>query len=53
ESFSGQQQAASQQQQSQRTANHEPLTGEDDDTLPVPVSLQGRVTGNSGVDIFA
>ncbi|WP_252356377.1 hypothetical protein, partial [Escherichia coli] len=25
----------------------------DDDTLPVPVSLQGRVTGNSGVDIFA
>ncbi|HAH9888302.1 TPA: flagellar hook-length control protein FliK [Escherichia coli] len=53
ESFSGQQQAASQQQQSQRTANHEPLAGEDDDTLPVPVSLQGRVTGNSGVDIFA
>ncbi len=50
ESFSGQQQAASQQQQSQRTANHEPLAGEDDDTLPVPVSLQGRVTGNSGVD---
>ena len=50
ESFSGQQQAASQQQQSQR---HEPLAGEDDDTLPVPVSLQGRVTGNSGVDIFA
>ncbi|HBB1046732.1 TPA: flagellar hook length control protein FliK [Escherichia coli] len=47
------QQAASQQQQSQRTANHEPLAGEDDDTLPVPVSLQGRVTGNSGVDIFA
>ncbi|MSH55239.1 flagellar hook-length control protein FliK, partial [Escherichia coli] len=27
--------------------------GEDDDTLPVPVSLQVRVTGNSGVDIFA
>ena len=53
ESFSGQQQAASQQQQSQRTANHEPLAGEDDDTLPVPVSLQVRVTGNSGVDIFA
>ena len=53
ESFSGQQQAASQQQQSQRTANHEPLAGEDDDTLLVPVSLQGRVTGNSGVDIFA
>lgn len=53
ESFSGQQQAASQQQQSQRTVNHEPLAGEDDDTLPVPVSLQGRVTGNSGVDIFA
>ncbi|QGX88380.1 flagellar hook-length control protein FliK [Escherichia coli] len=53
ESFSGQQQAASQQQQSQRTANHEPLAGEEDDTLPVPVSLQGRVTGNSGVDIFA
>ena len=53
ESFSGQQQAASQQQQSQRTANHEPLAGEDDNTLPVPVSLQGRVTGNSGVDIFA
>ncbi|EMQ3211363.1 flagellar hook length control protein FliK [Escherichia coli] len=53
ESFSGQQQAASQQQQSQRTANHEPLAGDDDDTLPVPVSLQGRVTGNSGVDIFA
>ena len=53
ESFSGQQQAASQQQQSQRTANHEPLAGEDDDTLPVPVSLQGRVTGNSGVAIFA
>ncbi len=26
-SFSGQQQAASQQQQSQRTANHEPLAG--------------------------
>lgn len=45
--------AASQQQQSQRTVNHEPLAGEDDDTLPVPVSLQGRVTGNSGVDIFA
>ncbi|CST32749.1 Flagellar hook-length control protein [Shigella sonnei] len=53
ESFSGQQQAASQQQQSQRTVNHEPLAGEEDDTLPVPVSLQGRVTGNSGVDIFA
>ncbi|EHC1573560.1 flagellar M-ring protein FliF [Escherichia coli] len=53
ESFSGQQQAASQQQQSQRTANHEPLAGEDDDTLLVPVSLQVRVTGNSGVDIFA
>ncbi|EFH7941692.1 flagellar hook length control protein FliK [Escherichia coli] len=53
ESFSGQQQAASQQQQSQRTVNHEPLAGEDDDTLPVPVSIQGRVTGNSGVDIFA
>ncbi|HGV2776395.1 TPA: flagellar hook-length control protein FliK [Escherichia coli] len=53
ESFSGQQQAASQQQQSQSTANHEPLAGEDDDALPVPVSLQGRVTGNSGVDIFA
>lgn len=53
ESFSDQQQAASQQQQSQRTVNHEPLAGEDDDTLPVPVSLQGRVTGNSGVDIFA
>ena len=53
ESFSGQQQAASQQQQSQRTANHEPLAGEDDDTLPVPVSLQVRVTGNSSVDIFA
>ncbi len=33
--------------------NHEPLAGEEDDTLPVPVSLQGRVTGNSGVDIFA
>ncbi|ENK3643328.1 flagellar hook-length control protein FliK, partial [Shigella sonnei] len=49
----GQQQAASQQQQSQRTVNHEPLAGEEDDTLPVPVSLQGRVTGNSGVDIFA
>lgn len=27
ESFSGQQQAASQQQQSQRTVNHEPLAG--------------------------
>ncbi|HGX0250048.1 TPA: flagellar hook-length control protein FliK [Escherichia coli] len=53
ESFSGQQQAASQQQQSQRTVNHKPLAGEEDDTLPVPVSLQGRVTGNSGVDIFA
>ncbi|PZY67376.1 flagellar hook-length control protein FliK, partial [Escherichia coli] len=53
ESFSGQQQAASQQQQSQRTVNHEPLAGEDDDTLLVPVSIQGRVTGNSGVDIFA
>ena len=53
ESFSGQQQAASQQQQSQRTVNHEPLAGEDDDTLPVPVSIQGRVTGDSGVDIFA
>ncbi|WP_250910787.1 hypothetical protein, partial [Escherichia coli] len=25
----------------------------DDDTLLVPVSIQGRVTGNSGVDIFA
>ena len=51
ESFSGQQQAASQQQQSQRTANHEPLAGEDDDTLPVPVSLQGRVSRQQRRDI--
>ncbi|QML56718.1 flagellar hook length control protein FliK [Escherichia coli] len=53
ESFSGQQQAASEQQQSQRTANHEPLAGEDDDTLPVPTTLQRVSSGNSGVDIFA
>ncbi|QLN19574.1 flagellar hook length control protein FliK [Escherichia coli] len=53
ESFSGQQQAASEQQQSQRTANHEPLAGEDDDTLPVPTTLQRVASGNSGVDIFA
>ncbi|EFB2829892.1 MULTISPECIES: flagellar hook-length control protein FliK [Escherichia] len=53
ESFNGQQQAASQQQQNPRTANHEHLAVEDDDVLPVPASLQGRATGNSGVDIFA
>ncbi|HBC1286491.1 TPA: flagellar hook-length control protein FliK [Escherichia coli] len=53
ESFNGQQQAASQQQQSPRTTSHEHLAVEDDDALPVPASLQGRATGNSGVDIFA
>ncbi len=39
--------------QLKQAVNHEPLAGEDDDTLLVPVSIQGRVTGNSGVDIFA
>ncbi|RZM88821.1 MULTISPECIES: flagellar hook-length control protein FliK [unclassified Escherichia] len=53
ESFSGQQQAASQQQQSPRTSGHERLTTEDDDTLPVPATLQRVSSGNSGVDIFA
>ncbi|MEY0426919.1 flagellar hook-length control protein FliK, partial [Providencia rettgeri] len=41
------------QQQNQRTANHEPLWGQDNDRLPAPVSLQVPVAGNSGVDIFA
>ncbi|AHE61913.1 flagellar hook-length control protein FliK [Escherichia albertii] len=53
ESFSNQQQATSQQQQSPRTASHERQAGEDDDELSIPASLQGRVSGNSGVDIFA
>ncbi|TGC18051.1 flagellar hook length control protein FliK [Escherichia sp. E2562] len=53
ESFSGQQQAASEQQQSPRTAGHERLTTEDDDALPVPTTLQRVSSGNSGVDIFA
>lgn len=53
ESFSGQQQAASQQQQSQRTANHEPLTGKTTIRFRFPSLYKERVTGNSGVDIFA
>lgn len=53
ESFSNQQQATSQQQQSPRTASHERQAGEDGDVLSIPASLQGRVSGNSGVDIFA
>ncbi|EFA6624282.1 flagellar hook length control protein FliK [Escherichia albertii] len=53
ESFSNQQQATSQQQQSPHTASHERQAGEDDDELSIPASLQGRVSGNSGVDIFA
>lgn len=53
ESFSGQQQPASQQQQSPRTSGHEHLTTEDDDALPVPATLQRVSSGHSGVDIFA
>ncbi|OSL33042.1 flagellar hook-length control protein FliK [Escherichia albertii] len=53
ESFSNQQQATSQQQQSPHTASHERQAGEDDNVLSIPASLQGRVSGNSGVDIFA
>ncbi|TGB82420.1 flagellar hook length control protein FliK [Escherichia sp. E3659] len=53
ESFSGQQQAASEQQQRPRTSGHEGLTTEDDDALPVPTTLQRVSSGNSGVDIFA
>ncbi|HEB1799908.1 flagellar hook-length control protein FliK [Escherichia albertii] len=53
ESFSNQQQATSQQQQSPHTASHERQAGEDGDVLSIPASLQGRVSGNSGVDIFA
>lgn len=53
ESFSGQQQAASQQQQSPRTSGHERLTTEDEEALPVPATLQRVSSGNSSVDIFA
>lgn len=53
ESFSGQQQAASQQQQSPHTSGHERLTTEDEEVLPVPATLQRVSSGNSSVDIFA
>lgn len=53
ESFSGQQQASSQQQQrAHNSGNAMPDSGEDD-ALPVPTLLQTRVSGSNGVDIFA
>lgn len=55
ESFAGQQQSSSQEQQAQRSAGNGRgnFSAEDSEPLNVPASLQSIARGNGAVDIFA
>lgn len=53
ESFAGQQQSSSQEQSARQSSSGERFAAQDEELLPVPASLQSRVSGNRAVDIFA